>query len=77
AKAIEFISANKDKPFFLYYAPNETHVPRTVHPRFQGSTGLGPRGDALVIFDWCVGRLIEELKANGQYENTLIVLSSD
>ena len=77
AKAIEFVGANKDEPFFLYYAPNENHVPRTIHPRFQGATGLGPRGDALAIFDWCVGRLVEELKANGQYENTLIVLSSD
>ena len=45
-KAEEFIHANKDHPFFLYFAPNENHVPRVVHPRFQGSTSLGPRGDA-------------------------------
>jgi arylsulfatase A-like enzyme len=77
AKAIDFIGRNREQPFFLYYAPNENHVPRTVHPRFQGATSLGPRGDALAIFDWCVGRLVEELKANGQYENTLIVISSD
>ena len=76
-KAIEFIGRNKKRPFFLYYAPNENHVPRVVHPRFQGSTNLGPRGDALAIFDWCVGRLVEALKANGQYDNTLIVVSSD
>jgi len=76
-KAIDFIARNKRHPFFLYYAPNENHVPRVVHPRFQGSTSLGPRGDALAIFDWCVGRLVEALKANGQYENTLIVVSSD
>lgn len=76
-KAIEFIGRNKSKPFFLYYAPNENHVPRVVHPRFQGSTSLGPRGDALATFDWCVGRLVEALKANGQYNDTLIVVSSD
>lgn len=76
-KAIGFVGEKRDKPFFLYYAPNENHVPRTVHPRFQGSTDLGPRGDALAIFDWTIGRLVEELKANGQYDDTLIVLTSD
>jgi arylsulfatase A len=76
-KAIDFITQQKDKPFFLYFAPNENHVPRVVHERFQGSTSLGPRGDALAVFDWCVGRLVETLKATGQYNNTLIVITSD
>ncbi len=76
-KAIEFINKRNEKPFFLYYAPNECHVPRVIHKRFQGSSSLGPRGDALAAFDWCVGRLIKELKATGEYGNTLIILSSD
>jgi len=76
-KAQAFIRENKDNPFFLYYAPNENHVPRVVHPRFQGATSLGPRGDALAVFDWCVGRLVETLKETGQYKNTLIVVTSD
>ncbi len=76
-KAIGFIKDNQDNPFFLYFAPNENHVPRVVHPRFQGSTDLGPRGDALAIFDWCVGRWVETLKETGQYENTLIIVTSD
>ncbi|MFD2257731.1 arylsulfatase [Luteolibacter algae] len=76
-KAIEFISGTKEQPFFLYYAPNENHVPRVIHPRFQGSTNMGPRGDALAAFDWCVGRLVQELKAQDKFDNTLIILSSD
>ncbi|VGO20690.1 sulfatase family protein [Pontiella sulfatireligans] len=82
-KAVNFIIENSKpqtsnpKPFFLYFAPNENHVPRVVHPRFQGSTSLGPRGDALAVFDWCVGRLVQTLKETGQYENTLIVITSD
>ncbi|MEM6885558.1 MAG: arylsulfatase [Verrucomicrobiota bacterium] len=75
--ALGFIRDHKDKPFFLYFAPNENHVPRVVHERFQGSTSLGPRGDALAVFDWCVGKIVEELKDTGQYENTLIIISSD
>lgn len=55
SKAIEFVEGNAESPFFMYYAPNENHVPRVVHPRFQGASNLGPRGDALVVFEWCVG----------------------
>jgi len=76
-EAIDFIRNKGEQPFFLYFAPNENHVPRVVHPRFQGSTSLGPRGDALAVFDWCVGRLVESLKQTGQYENTLIIITSD
>lgn len=75
--AVKFIRSSQDKPFFLYFAPNENHVPRVVHPRFQDSTSLGPRGDAIAVFDWCVGHLIQTLKETGKYENTLIVITSD
>ena len=76
-EAISFIHKSKNKPFFLYFAPNENHVPRIVHKRFQGSTSLGPRGDAIAVFDWCVGRLVEELKIANVYDDTLIVITSD
>lgn len=76
-KAIGFVRGHKSAPFFMYYAPNENHVPRVVHPRFQGSSSLGPRGDALAVFDWCIGKLVETLKAEGVYENTLLVITSD
>ena len=76
-EAISFIHKSKNKPFFLYFAPNENHVPRIVHKRFQGSTSLGPRGDAIAVFDWCVGRLVEELKIANVFDNTLIIITSD
>ena len=52
-KAVSFVERNKDNPFFLYYAFHQPHVPRLPHPRFVGSTGLGPRGDAIAEMDWC------------------------
>lgn len=76
-KAVGFIGKHKDDPFFLYFAPSENHVPRAVHDRFKGTSRLGPRGDALVAFDWAVARLIGELKTQGIYENTLVIVSSD
>lgn len=76
-KVKSYITAHKEQPFFLYYALQQPHVPRTPHPRFEGKSGLGPRGDAIVEADWCVGELMKTLKEEGILENTLIIFSSD
>ena len=54
-----------------------SHAPRVPHPRFAGKSGHGPRGDALLEFDWSVGEIIKTLDKNGLSKNTLIILSSD
>lgn len=76
-KAIGFIKKNKSRPFFLYYAAHEPHVPRDPNPRFVGKSGLGARGDAVLQFDDEVGRLLATLKAEGLENDTLVILSSD
>ncbi len=76
-KAQNFIIEHKENPFFLYYALQQPHVPRTPHQRFVGITELGPRGDVIAEADWCIGELIKTLEAEGILENTLIILSSD
>ena len=75
--ALDFIKANKDKPFFMYFATNDVHVPRFPHDRFRGKNPMGLRGDAIVQFDWSVGQILETLDKLGLSENTLIILSSD
>ena len=75
--AVSFINENKEKPFFIYFATNDVHVPRFPHERFRGTTGMGMRGDAIAQFDWCVGEIIKTLEDNGLLENTLIILTSD
>jgi arylsulfatase A-like enzyme len=76
-KAQDYIVEHKDESFFLYYALQQPHVPRTPHPRFVGETSMGPRGDVIVEADWCIGELISTLESEGLLENTLIILSSD
>lgn len=73
----KYIKDHKDQPFFLYYPMQQPHVPRTPHPRFEGLSELGPRGDAIVEADWCLGELKKTLDAEGILENTLIIFSSD
>ena len=74
----DFIDAQSaEKPFFLYYGLHQPHVPRAPHARFVGSTDLGPRGDAVVEADWCVGEVIAYLDEKGMLENTLVIFTSD
>ena len=75
--ALDFIRANQNRPFFLYFATNDIHVPRFPHERFRGKNPMGLRGDAIAQFDWSVGRLLQTLDELGLTENTLIILSSD
>jgi arylsulfatase A-like enzyme len=76
-KAQSYVKTHKENPFFLYYAMQQPHVPRTPHPRFVGKSGMGPRGDVILEADWCIGEFIKTLEEEGILENTLIVFSSD
>ncbi len=72
-----WIEANRDRPFFLFFASQDIHVPRVAHERFQGSTTLGPRGDCIMQLDWCVAELTKTLDRLGLSENTLVIFCSD
>jgi arylsulfatase A-like enzyme len=76
-KALTFIEQNRGKPFLLYFATHDPHVPRVPHPRFVGKTGLGPRGDAIVQMDWCLGEVLNQLERLKLAEETLVLFSSD
>ncbi len=76
-KAVKFIEQNKEKPFFLYFATHDIHVPRVPHPRFAGKSGMGPRGDAILEFDWSVGEIIKSVEKLGLSKKTMIIVSSD
>lgn len=76
-KAVQFIEDHKTTPFFLYVGTNDVHVPRYPHPRFVGKSGMGPRGDSLLQFDWIVGQILDALDREGLTNNTFIVLTSD
>jgi arylsulfatase A-like enzyme len=76
-EAVAFIRRNRAGPFFLYFATHDIHVPRVPHPRFAGRSGMGPRGDAIVEFDWAVGEVLRTLDECGVAGNTLVLLTSD
>jgi arylsulfatase A-like enzyme len=76
-KAVAFIEKNKQKPFFLYFATHDIHVPRVPHPRFRGTSQCGVRGDTIQELDWSVGEVLATLDRLELVENTLVIFSSD
>ncbi len=76
-KGVEFIERSQGRPFFLYFATHDIHVPRVPHPRFVGKTTMGARGDVIVQFDACVGEILRTLDRLHLANNTLVILTSD
>ena len=76
-KARAFIRSQNKRPFFLYYALTEPHVPRMPSTLFKGKSQLGYRGDAILQLDWAVGQIMNELEALGLAQNTMVIFTSD
>ena len=82
-ESVGFVERNKDEPFFLYLSYNAVHAPwqapENVARRVEHVENLKRRTYAgmLVSMDDGIGRVIQALKDNGVYENTLVVFLSD
>jgi arylsulfatase A-like enzyme len=68
--------ADRERPFFLYFAADAVHEPIAPHPDFTGSP-FGPYGDAIEELDGAVGRLLDALDRLGVTRDTLVIFSSD
>ena len=76
-RAVKFIDANRERPFFLYVAHNMPHVPLHVSDKFKGKSERGLYGDVIEEIDWSVGEILAALKRNGLDENTWVIFTSD
>jgi arylsulfatase A len=76
-KALEFIEANREKPFFLYLAYSMPHLPLNTSQEFRGKSKGGLYGDVIEAIDWSTGQILSKLKSLGLDENTLVIFTSD
>ena len=76
-RAVKFIDAHRDRPFFLYVAHNMPHVPLHVSDKFKGKSRQGLYGDVIEEIDWSVGQIVSALSKNGLDERTLVIFTSD
>ena len=79
SKAVSYIEeqSRKKQPFFLYFSTTSPHTPLVPSKEFQGKSGAGFYGDYVIQTDAAVGEIVATLKAEGIYENTLLIVSSD
>ena len=78
-EAIRFITANKDRPFFLYLphaTPGSTLAP-LVGEAFRGKSRNGPWGDSVEELDWSTGEILAAVKRLGLDASTLVIWTSD
>lgn len=76
-KAVAFIKAHKDVPFFLYLAENMPHTIIGASDAFRGKSKRGLYGDVIEEIDWNVGRILDTIKECGLDEKTYVVFTSD
>ncbi|MHC4507652.1 MAG: arylsulfatase [Planctomycetota bacterium] len=83
-ETMRFIKDNSDKPFFVYLAPNVTHLPLKVAEKYSKPHVANGVDEKLAIFygmidnlDENFGRLTAFLKKEGLDENTIILFTTD
>lgn len=81
---VEFIEANKERPFFAYYPMVLVHAPFVRTPDSKPGDAKDKQTQALSNFrdmtsyaDKCVGRIIDTLEKNGLRENTIVIYTTD
>ena len=76
-RAVQFIAAQRERPFFLYVPHVMPHVPIFASADWRGTSGRGLYGDVVQELDWSVGRICDALREHGLAERTLVVFTSD
>lgn len=82
-KAVDYIQkhAKQEDPFFIYYCSQAVHLPHTPPRELNGQkiAGTTPSKhmDMIKELDVQMGMLIQALKDQGIYENTLFIFTSD
>jgi arylsulfatase A-like enzyme len=76
-RALRFITANKDKPFLLYFPHAMPHKPLAASDAFRGKSGAGLYGDAVEELDASVGQVLAKLGELKLEDTTLVVFMSD
>ncbi|MDX1680359.1 MAG: sulfatase [Akkermansiaceae bacterium] len=76
-KAIEFITANKEQPFFLYLAHTMPHVPLFVPEDAYDPDPANAYKCVIEHMDAETGRILEAVKELGLSDNTYVIYTSD
>jgi arylsulfatase len=76
-RAIAFITAQRQRPFFVYVPYVMPHVPIFATPAFRGKSARGLYGDVVEELDAGVGRILATLAQHDLTQSTLVIFLSD
>lgn len=79
-KAAEYIEKNSHQPFFMYWAPNAVHTPMEASESDLHLFEKHPRRKLAAMtfaLDRAIATMVNALKKNNIYENTVIIFLSD
>lgn len=82
-QAIDYIKANKDKPFFIYLPTNIPHAPLKVDKKYSDpfrdkvSERLADYYGMISKLDEDLGNFMQQLKETGVDKNTILLFMSD
>lgn len=76
-ECVKFITANREKPFFLYMAHTFPHKPLFASKDFKDTSLRGLYGDVVEELDASVGRIFKTLRDQKLAERTLVLFTSD
>ena len=80
ARAIKFLTEQKEKPFFLYLPHNTPHIPYKAKDELvkKNAEAFEPTYAAVIeSMDECVGKVLNSLDELKLAENTIVVFTSD
>jgi len=76
-ECVNFIEANKEGPFFLYFAHMYVHLPIYAPHKFLTASQNGPYGAAVEHIDHTTGVILDTLSKLGIDDDTLVIFTSD
>jgi arylsulfatase A-like enzyme len=82
-EAVKVIRANRNRPFFLYLAYNAPHTPlQALKSDYDALSHIEDHtlrtyAAMIVALDRGVGKVMDELRAQGLEENTIVIFTSD
>ncbi|GAB5555253.1 MAG: arylsulfatase [Saprospiraceae bacterium] len=78
-KGIQYIQEQSEEPnpFFLYLPMPSPHTPILPTQKWQGSSGLNPYADFVLMIDDYIGQIAATLETQGIAKETLLIITSD
>lgn len=76
-RAIDFISKNKEKPFFLYLPHSMPHIPLYVPDEVRNADPKNAYINVIEHIDAQVGRVVDVLREQKLDENTYVIFTTD